>query len=216
MKQHWDMVVVASLIAVRIVEIVAMVLIGLSLGGADAAASEISPEFHPPVQFLPLNEIEPPHDVPAKEWNAPYCLQWRDRYTECSRFSLQAAGTCRSTRTGESESGKSFSFCQLEDRRVLNKMCAAIAFFKFHWLEFDKSVETADFFLHRHAQGYLTEAWEYVRGRWIFFQNDLLGNPEWPERAVLALPAIEGIGCVADYAKSSDWVKRRQNITEGH
>ena len=168
---------------------------------SDTAAGPIGGPPPPPVQMLPLEQIEPPHTVPATVWKPPpYCLVWRDRCTECRRPSVHATATCSNRTTDPGECAKSFSFCSVEDQKFADKTCQGLGFLGFRWAEFDRSSETADVFIRRHIEGSWRSNWQLVRGKWTRYDEDNLGAPERPDKDLLAIPMISGVVCLAAYA----------------
>jgi hypothetical protein len=76
----------------------ALLLIAISLSSGTPAAQPAPPtgaDEGPPITKLPLNVVEPPRDVPAAQWNSPYCGHWGDGCTECTRAASGAAPVCR-------------------------------------------------------------------------------------------------------------------------
>jgi hypothetical protein len=170
---------------------------------SDTAAGPIGGPPPPPVQMLPLEQIEPPHTVPATVWKPPpYCLVWRDRCTECRRPSVHATATCSNRTTDPGECAKSFSFCSVEDQKFADKTCRGLGFLGFRWAEFDGSSEAADVFIRRHIEGSWWSNWQLVRGKWTRYDEDDLNTPERPAKELLAIPAISGVVCLAAYAPS--------------
>jgi hypothetical protein len=51
---------------------------------------------NPPFIKLPLAAVEPPRNVPAAQWNSPYCAHWEDGCTECKRGAISDAAQCHS------------------------------------------------------------------------------------------------------------------------
>jgi hypothetical protein len=48
----------------------------------------------PPVRILPIEKVDPPRNVLAKEWNAPFCVRWDDGCTECERENVDDRPRC--------------------------------------------------------------------------------------------------------------------------
>jgi len=51
-------------------------------------------EAGPPIIVLPLDVVEPPRNVPAIEWNSPYCGHWDDGCVACRRQTVLAPLKC--------------------------------------------------------------------------------------------------------------------------
>ena len=51
-------------------------------------------EAGPPIIALPLDVVEPPRNVPAIQWNSPYCGHWDDGCVECRRQTVLAPLKC--------------------------------------------------------------------------------------------------------------------------
>ena len=61
---------------------------------AEQPASTTAKEEGPPMIKLPLDVVEPPRNVPAAQWNSPYCGRWDDGCVECSRTAVGTAAQC--------------------------------------------------------------------------------------------------------------------------
>jgi hypothetical protein len=53
-------------------------------------------EAGPPIIALPLDVVEPPRNVPAAQWNSPYCAHWDDGCTDCTRAQPHGKALCQS------------------------------------------------------------------------------------------------------------------------
>jgi hypothetical protein len=71
-------------------------------------------EEGPPIVKLPLDIVEPPRNVPAAEWNSPYCGHRDDGCTECTRGNAGGSAQCHqeSDGTGQNQSTPRATVCE--------------------------------------------------------------------------------------------------------
>lgn len=88
-----------------LVAVLALHAAGRSTGTAHAQQPErpAVKEQAPPIIKLPLVVVDPPRNVPAAEWNSPYCGRWSDGCTACTRTNAGGSPQCHRETDGEHE-----------------------------------------------------------------------------------------------------------------
>ena len=76
----------------------------------------------PPIDGLPMSEVDPPRDVSADKWQSPFCTDWDDGCTSCLREDSQAAPSCTKFNSIYNYHGCTTHhvFCNKADSSVLN------------------------------------------------------------------------------------------------
>jgi hypothetical protein len=111
---------------------VVLVVASGSLGFADPMAMQ--PETlgdqssGPPVIKLPLDSVEPPRDVAAREWNSPYCGDWDDGCVECERTAPGHSSQCHDEKNldGKHCTRRAIICFKAMSKELVNKLCSRV------------------------------------------------------------------------------------------
>lgn len=72
-------------------------------------------------------KVEPDRMVPAEKWKSPYCLEWDDNCTRCSRPDAASAPICRPINASESASCKpKIAQCTRVDLEIYHSLCSVV------------------------------------------------------------------------------------------
>jgi hypothetical protein len=108
----------------------AMLVVGILIATAPHGHSKVRHavplKWAPPVQYLPLEQVEPSRATKASIWQSPYCTKWHDGCEACERRNAQDPSRCSTTASpGEAATCRRHPIiCASVDWDALNEVCA--------------------------------------------------------------------------------------------
>lgn len=188
--------------------LVLSLLMGVNAAFAKPVHRKIPP---PPIVILPLEKVEPPHNVAAKDWHSPICAAWSDGCTKCERKTAHGKTVCRPVDGTDATCERGLSGCENFNETEMSKYCSASMDFQFNrnmlgLEDYISSGKYSDAILRR---AHTVTLWQFKKQKWSSWQSwgNLIVNRKQMQPGYVAPPR-------PDYAQVcyASWSKEQKHM----